>query len=150
MNKLRFLLISYALLASVASFAQERPAIEADRYAQITNPQLPSYNKEMPRCTFTSYISEKDALVNNHKDGTFRLSLNGKWKFNYVDSLSMRPIDFMKPDFNVGKWSDITVPGNWEMQGFGLPIYVNIPYEFTSRYNNPPYMAKPNPPLVPK
>lgn len=118
------------------------------RYIQITDPNLTHINREEPRATFTSYTNEKDAVKNDRKTGTDRIMLNGKWKFHYVDSFSLRPTDFMNPETNVTHWSDIQVPGNWELQGFGTPIYVNSAYEFTSP-GYPPYWNKPNPPLVP-
>ena len=120
-----------------------------DRYKQITDQNLTSINKEAPRSTFTSYQSEKDALINNRESGTNRLLLNGKWKFNYVDSFSMRPTDFMLPEKNVSDWDDIQVPGNWELQGFGIPIYVNARYEFCSP-GYAPYWDKPNAPYIPE
>ena len=122
---------------------------QGDRYKQITDPNLTSINRETPRSTFTSYTNEKDATANNRKDGTLRLSLNGKWKFNYVDSFSTRPTDFMLPEKDVSDWADIEVPGNWERQGFGIPIYVNTSYEFCSP-GYAPYWDKPNPPYVPE
>ena len=78
-------LLTVACLAMLplSSFGQ------GERYKQITDPKLTSINKEAPRSTFTSYTNEKDAVANNRKDGTFLLSLNGKWKFNYVDSFSI-------------------------------------------------------------
>ena len=138
-------LLTVACLAMLplSSFGQ------GERYKQITDPKLTSINKEAPRSTFTSYTNEKDAVANNWKDGTFLLSLNGKWKFNYVDSFSMRPTDFMLPEKSVSDWADITVPGNWELQGFGTPIYVNTTYEFCSP-GYAPYWNKPNPPFVPE
>ena len=75
--------------------------------------------------------------------------LNGKWKFNYVENFADRPTDFMNVRTEVNRWPDINVPGNWELQGFGTPIYVNQPYEFCSK-GYEPYWDKPNPPYVPK
>ena len=124
-------------------------AAQEDRYGQITNPKLTSINREAPRSTFTSYTNEADAIINDRKSGTFRLSLNGKWKFSYVENFADRPTNFMDARTNVSKWPDINVPGNWELQGFGTPIYVNQPYEFCSP-GYPPYWEKPNPPYVPK
>ncbi len=124
--KMKKLLVAAACLP-LALMAQE------DRYAQITNPRLTSINKEQPRSTFTSYTNEADAVINDRKNGTFRISLNGKWKFNYVENFADRPTDFMSPHTDVSKWPDINVPGNWELQGFGTPIYVNQSYEFCSR-----------------
>ena len=140
--KMKKLLVAAACLP-LALMAQE------DRYAQITNPRLTSINKEQPRSTFTSYTNEADAVINDRKNGTFRISLNGKWKFNYVENFADRPTDFMSPHTDVSKWPDINVPGNWELQGFGTPIYVNQSYEFCSP-GYAPYWDKPNPPYVPK
>ena len=83
------------------------------------------------------------------QDVTFRISLNGKWKFNYVENFADRPTDFMDIHADVSKWPDINVPGNWELQGFGTPVYVNQSYEFCSP-GYAPYWDKPNPPYVPK
>lgn len=122
---------------------------QEERYEQITNPKLTSINKEPPRSTFTSYITEEDAIIDDRTHGTFRLSLNGKWKFHYVENFADRPTNFMNPRTDVSKWRDIQVPGNWELQGFGTPIYVNTSYEFCSP-GHAPYWDKPNPPYVPK
>lgn len=124
-------------------------AVSSDRYAEITNPKLTNINREPARATFTSFEDEQSALRNQRSSGSCYLSLNGKWKFNYVETLDERPRDFMNPSFDAGKWSDIIVPGNWERQGFGVPIYVNVSYEFISP-GFPPYWDKPNPPYVPK
>ncbi len=63
------------------------------------------------------------------------MSLNGTWKFNWVPLTSERPADFYKKDFDVSSWDDIEVPSNWEMKGYGTPIYTNITYPFR---NDPP------------
>ena len=136
-------------LLLAAAFLPVALAAQEDRYAQITNPKLTSINKEPPRSTFTSYTNEADAVVNDRKNGTFRISLNGKWKFNYVENFADRPTDFMDIHADVSKWPDIDVPGNWELQGFGTPVYVNQSYEFCSP-GYAPYWDKPNPPYVPK
>lgn len=136
----------FALLLSVAGgLSAQNP----DRYAEITNPQIVSINKEPARASFISYKDENSALAGNPTSGADYLLLNGKWKFNYVEQFNDRPVDFMKPSYDVSKWVDIQVPGNWEMQGFGDPIYTNIPYEFVSAgYSK--YLQHPMPPLVPK
>lgn len=137
------LLIACVALLPLALGAQE------ERYEQITNPRLTHINKLPARSSFTSYINEEDAVINNKTDGTYRLLLNGKWKFNYVENFDDRPTDFMSERTDVSRWSNINVPGNWELQGFGTPIYVNIGYEFCSK-GFEPYWDKPNPPFVPK
>ena len=97
-------------LLLAAAFLPVALAAQEDRYAQITNPKLTSINKEPPRSTFTSYTNEADAVVNDRKSGTFRISLNGKWKFNYVENFADRPTDFMDIHADVSKWPDIDVP----------------------------------------
>jgi beta-galactosidase len=57
-------------------------------------------------------------------------SLNGKWKFRWSPNPESRPMDFYHVDFNVASWDEVIVPGNWQMQGFGKPLYVNISYPF--------------------
>ena len=63
--------------------------------------------------------------------------LNGDWKFKWVDSPSKAPADFYKEDYNVSSWNTIKVPANWELNGYGTPIYVNVDNEF--RPNQPPF-----------
>lgn len=56
------------------------------------------------------------------------ISLNGVWKFNFVDEPSKRPNTFWQQGFDVTGWDDIPVPSNWEMQGYDKPLYVNVDY----------------------
>lgn len=101
------------------------------------NPEVFEVNKLPPRATFYHYNSEKEALTDDWKNNDNYLILNGTWKFNWVKSPDNRPEDFYKVDFDIAKWDDITVPGNWELQGYGIPIYTNITYPFPK---NPPFI----------
>lgn len=131
---------------ATCAFAQN----QKDRYKDITNPDLTSINTIEPRASFMSYDNFTDAADDNKREGTFYLSLNGVWKFNYTDNFNERPIGFEKEDYDTSGWKDINVPGNWERQGFGVPIYVNTTYEFTSPAKTEPFWEKPNPPYVPE
>ena len=62
--------------------------------------------------------------------------LNGDWKFYWVDAPSKAPADFYKEAYNVASWKTIKVPANWELNGYGTPVYVNVDNEF--RPNDPP------------
>ena len=62
--------------------------------------------------------------------------LNGDWKFQWVDSPSKAPADFYKEGYSASNWKTIKVPANWELNGYGTPIYVNVDNEF--RPNEPP------------
>ena len=63
--------------------------------------------------------------------------LNGDWKFHWVDSPSKAPADFYKEGYDSSDWGTIKVPANWELNGYGTPIYVNVDNEF--RPNEPPF-----------
>ena len=63
--------------------------------------------------------------------------LNGYWKFHWVKQPSERPVDFYKTNYDVADWKDIPVPSNWEMYGYGTPIYTNITYPHR---NKPPFI----------
>ncbi len=65
--------------------------------------------------------------------------LNGTWKFNLVSQPSQRPTDFYKEGYDVSDWDDLTVPSNWEMHGYDMPLYVNVAYPFAT---NPPYIRR--------
>jgi beta-galactosidase len=101
----------------------------ADNYAQgkttindWENPEVGGINKENTHATL--YLpSEKQ---NNPQI----ISLNGTWKFKWSPDPTLRPVDFYKTDYSIADWTNILVPGNWEMQGFGTPIYININYPF--------------------
>ncbi len=94
----------------------------------IENEKVISENKLETHVSFTSYTSEADALQNTPE---FNKSLDGTWKFNWVRNPEDRPTTFMNPKEDVSTWDDIKVPSNWEVEGFGVPIYVNHQYEFS-------------------
>ena len=58
------------------------------------------------------------------------VSLDGQWLFHWSKDPDSRPADFYLEDFDVSGWDNIKVPGNWQLQGFGKPIYVNTQYPF--------------------
>jgi beta-galactosidase len=101
------------------------------------NPEVVGINKEPGHCTLISYADIETALKADHKNSKFYRSLNGNWKFNWVNKPADRPIDFYKPDYDVSTWKLIPVPSNWQMHGYGVPIYLNVPYPFPP---NPPYI----------
>ena len=58
------------------------------------------------------------------------VSLDGQWQFHWAKDPESRPVGFERDDYDVSRWDKITVPGNWQLQGFGKPIYVNMQYPF--------------------
>ena len=101
------------------------------------NPRMIGLNKEPPHCTLMPYATLDEAVVGDRFQSPYCLSLNGKWKFNWVGKPADRPVDFFKPESDVSDWKEISVPSNWQMEGYDIPIYLNIPYPFP---NNPPFI----------
>ena len=58
------------------------------------------------------------------------VSLDGQWLFRWSRNPEERAVDFYREDYDVSQWGKITVPGNWQTQGYGTPIYININYPF--------------------
>ncbi|HUX56873.1 MAG TPA: glycoside hydrolase family 2 TIM barrel-domain containing protein [Bacteroidales bacterium] len=87
-------------------------------------------NKMEARVPSYSFKNAADAL-NGNRELSRMILLNGIWKFNFVEKAENRPTDFMGGDFEGNGWNDIEVPSNWELKGYGQPIYSNIIYPFT-------------------
>ena len=113
------------------------------------NPQLTGLNNETPHATMVICPDAKTALkigtVQNSErvKSPFYRSLNGEWKYHYSSNQLARVPDFWLPGFDDSKWAMIPVPANVEMEGYGIPIYVNIRYPWTW------HGVKPTPPVVP-
>ncbi len=101
------------------------------------NPAVIDMNKEPAHCTYIPFADREQVLKNDWTASPYFLPLNGTWKFNWVRKPADRPKDFFREDFDVSLWSNIQVPGNWELQGFGVPIYTDVDYPFPA---NPPYI----------
>ena len=69
------------------------------------------------------------------------VSLDGEWLFHWSPNPDERPVGFEKEDFDNSLWNKIKVPGNWQLQGFGTPIYTNIQYPF--KRNRPSVTSEP-------
>jgi len=103
------------------------------------NPQITAVGTEPPHATMMIYPDAASAAAGDRAKSPYWLSLHGAWKFHWVARPADRPLDFYKPDFDDGPWRTIPVPSNIEVQGYGVPIYVNIQYPW----------GKPNPPNIP-
>ena len=69
-------------------------------------------------------------LPSREKECKEIVSLDGQWQFHWSRNPEERPKDFYREDYDVSSWGRITVPGNWQTQGYGTPIYININYPF--------------------
>ena len=126
MNLKHQLLLLAALTAGSAAAAQT-PDWE--------NPAVFAVNKEAPRATAIPYADAQTAAAMGTSDWTMRL--DGAWKFHWSPTPDTRPERFFEPGFDDAAWGTIAVPGNWETQGYGFPIYTNTKYPHPA---NPPYI----------
>ncbi len=100
-----------------------------------------SVGKYHPRTVFMSYTNREQALGNDFSSSEYYTPLNGVWKFRYFDDHRKADIKSLLTGPTKG-WSDIEVPGNWEVQGFGVPMYTNQPYEFCPSNPKPPTLPE--------
>jgi beta-galactosidase len=112
-------------------------AVLAQQPNDWENPAVFAINKEPPHATFFPFESRALALGRDPGRSTYFVDLDGRWKFNWVRKPADRPVDFYRTDFDDHGWGEIPVPGNWELNGHGVPIYVNYTYPFPK---NPPHI----------
>jgi beta-galactosidase len=107
--------------------------------------QTVAVNREQPRSAFMSYADRQTALTGRYEKSPYYSLLNGTWKFYFVNSYKDLPDNITDPSVSTASWKDITVPGNWEVQGFGTAIYTNHGYEFKPRNPQPPLLPDATP-----
>ncbi|MGI4866078.1 MAG: glycoside hydrolase family 2 TIM barrel-domain containing protein [Janthinobacterium lividum] len=101
-------------------------------------PQITELNREPARATAYSFATEKEALAGDRSKTARLLSLNGNWDFSFASKPADAPKDFYKS--RVQGWKQLTVPSNWEMNGYDKPIYKSAKYPF--RPVDPPYVPQ--------
>lgn len=94
------------------------------------NIHVNSINREPCRSSFIPFQNDSIALSGKISDSDRYISLNGEWLFNWVPKPEERPAEFYKTDFNDINWKKVNVPFNWEMKGFGTPVYVSAGFIF--------------------
>ena len=105
------------------------------------NAEMIGQNKEPAHNTLIPYQDIESAMKGIRETSIFYKILNGNWKFNWVRKPSDRPKDFYKVDFDVNSWDEISVPSNWQMHGYGIPIYLNIRYPRSVRKKDIPKIS---------
>ncbi len=120
------LLLTFSVNAQEADEWQNMEVNEVNRYPMHTD--------------FFTYESKEKALDGDMTKSANHISLDGDWKFSFVENADERPTDFYRTDIDDSKWDTMKVPGMWELNGFGDPVYVNIGYAWRGHYkDNPPY-----------
>ena len=117
-------------------------AIQAQSFNEWKDPEVNSANRSAMHTNYFAFASADEAKAGIKENSANFMTLNGLWKFNWVRHADARPTDFYQTNFNDKGWDDLQVPGVWELNGYGDPIYVNVGYAWRSQFKN-------NPPLVP-
>ena len=105
-------------------------------------PEVVGLSRLKGRSPLIPFRTPSRALTGDREKSTLFRLLNGTWKFKLVGSPAEAPTAFSLPGFNVQKWDDIEVPGNWTMQGFDRPQYLNVTMAFDDM---PPHVPAANP-----
>jgi beta-galactosidase len=130
----KFITSAIAATIALSSVGQNQQLPE-----QCTNISIVEENREAMHASWFPYMNAADAANNNHKS-LWHMPLNGEWKFFFAQKPSAAPMGFENPQFDDSEWESIPVPGDWQTNGYGYPVYTNVIYDFS--YN-------PQPPEVP-
>lgn len=113
----------------------------AQTFTEWQDPNVNQINRAPMRASYFAYENETLALGLKPEASSNFVSLNGMWKFLWVENADQRPVDFFKLGYDVKGWKEIQVPGIWEMHGYGAPVYVNHPYPWKHiEAYNPPHI----------
>ena len=122
-------------LAILFMGCKQEPLSEIAAQTFHYNHQIVEEHKLAPRASFFNFESPD---ISEKENSNRFLSLNGNWKFNWVKDPKQRPTTFQNIDFDDSNWTTIPVPANWEVEGFGYPIYLDERYPFTTKWPDAP------------
>lgn len=120
-------------------FAQNNK--EVPKRYEWEDPSVVEVNRMPMRAQAFAFETRELASERKKEKSAYFQSLNGIWKFNWVEKPSLKPENFYQENFDDSKWDNFQVPANWEFNNtgktYGYPIYVNHPYEFGVRHPDP-------------
>ena len=127
----KYLLPGLAILLGLSANAQT--------FTEWHDAGVNAVNRAPMHTDYFAYETPEQAARGERESSDYYMSLNGMWKFNWVRHADARPTDFWKPDYNDRAWGTMPVPGVWELNGHGDPLYVNVGYPWREQWkNNPP------------
>ena len=127
-------------IISVTAFSQS-----SDIWNAWSDVKVFEINKVYPRVNVVPYNNENEIDSLCFQNSNYYRCLNGKWKFDWIIKPADAPKNFYKQGYDVSTWKEISVPANWELNGYGVPIYVNTKNEFLP--SDPPNAPKENNPV---
>ena len=98
--------------------------LSAQTFTEWQDPAVFEVNKLYPRANIPD--NNRSSNFINYIDW----GLSPLWKFHYAPNADERPTDFFRTDYDDSGWGTIPVPGNWELNGYGVPVYVNTTNDF--------------------
>ena len=130
---------------AVAAFSAEKPKTvkaiaQQPTYTEWHDLQVNAINRFPLHSSFFTYMSGEVA-ANGQAEKTQSknfLSLDGTWKFKWVENADQRPTDFYQVGLDDSQWGTIAMPGNWELNGYGQPEYVNIGFAWRGHFDQQP------------
>lgn len=132
MKKLTFLMLAGILAVPAAMSAQPK----GDYW---NNPSINEENRLEDHATFFAYENLDLAKKGDKTKSSRFMSIEGNWKFNWVENADERPTDFYTLKYDDSKWGSMPVPGIWELNGYGHAVYINAGYAWSKDWpNNPP------------
>ena len=109
------------------------------------NPEVNQQNREERRTDFFAFEDADKAMAGDKTKSSRYLSMEGKWRFNFVKDHDKAPKDFFSLKFDDSDWVDFPVPGLFEIEGYGDKIYKNVGYAWATTFeSNPPYISETN------
>ncbi len=117
-------------------------AVRAQSFTEWQDPAVNTVNRAPMRASYFAYETPEKAIAAEPEQSDRYLSLNGKWKFFFVENADQRPADFYKTDYDSKGWETISVPGIWQVNSYGDPVYINPGYPWS-------HIERPTPPRIP-
>ena len=133
-------LLSLAAVAAGAMLLSN--TAQAQTFTEWQDPAVNEINRAPMRASYFAYETPQKAQSGDPTTSNRFLSLNGKWKFFFVENADQRPVDFYKTDYDSKGWATIPVPGIWQVNGYGDPVYINPGYPWSN-------ITRPTPPQIP-
>ena len=126
-----FLAVIIGLFIGQYSMAQQHDFLShIDQF--IEDPGVFTVNQEPGHVPLVPFSNAQEAMEGNWSNSSGYQSLNGQWKFQWQENPYTVPKDFFERNYKDSNWDDINVPGNWEMQGYGDPVFRNVSQPFPS------------------
>ena len=142
MKHLLLTLAVAGLAPCLVNAAEPKERVAEPTFTEWHDLSVNNVNRFATRTSFFAYENREAALKGNRDKSSNFLSIEGDWRFQWVENADQRPTDFFRTDYNDAAWKNMRVPGIWELNGFGDPEYVNVGFAWRGHFKN-------NPPMVP-